>query len=207
MLLSETLSLKEVQGNRLAAVSGAGFEAVGMADSIQSDDFSMELARFSGKTRAAVKQVLTAKGLDKLVTLSNPLDINPSADDEAHGEIARILSEDAGVDAVVMSLDPMSPAMKTLETSSNKRFLMDAPDSILHRMIALGEETKIPVVAVVDGGRLYDPLRDALMAGGVPVFSVCDRAIAALSVYIQGRLRADAIRFNEGLTRKGPANA
>ncbi len=207
MLLSETLNGKTIKGNRLAAVSGAGFEAVGMADSIQSDDFSMELARFSAKTRDAIEQVLTAKKLAGLVTLSNPLDINPSADDEAHGEIARILSEDAGVDAVVLSLDPMSPAMKTLETSTNKGFLMDNPDSILNRMIALKEETQTPVVAVVDGGRLYDPLRDALMANEVPVFSVCDKAIAALSIYIQGRLRADAIRFNEGLTRKGIANA
>jgi len=49
-------------------------------------------------------------------------------------------------------------------------------------------------VAVVDGGRLYDPLRDALMAGGIPVFNVCDGAVAALSLYIQGRLRVNTIR-------------
>ena len=54
MLLSGTLSLKPIRGNRLAAVSGAGFEAVGMADSIQSDDFSMELARFEPETRDAI---------------------------------------------------------------------------------------------------------------------------------------------------------
>ena len=34
MLLAETLNTKTIHGNRLAAVSGAGFEAVGMADSI-----------------------------------------------------------------------------------------------------------------------------------------------------------------------------
>ncbi len=36
--LAETLHHKEINGNRLAAVSGAGFEAVGMADSIASDE-------------------------------------------------------------------------------------------------------------------------------------------------------------------------
>ena len=52
-------------------------------------------------------------------------------------------------------------------------------------------------MAVVDGGRLYEPLRDALMAGGIPVFTVCDDAVAALSFYIQGRLRANAIRESD----------
>jgi len=49
-------------------------------------------------------------------------------------------------------------------------------------------------VAVIDGGRLYDPLRDALIEGGVPVFHVCDQAIAAMSLYIQGRLEMERLR-------------
>lgn len=199
MLLAETLSSKEILGNRLAAVSGAGFEAVGMADSIQSDDFSMELARFSAKTRKDIEELLKSKKLDGLVTLSNPLDINPAADDEAHGDIAGILCEDAGVDAVILSLDPMSPAMRTLGEQSDEKFYMDKPGSILHRLVDLTASTKTPVVAVVDGGRLYDPLRDALTAKGIPVFSVCDQAIAALSLYVQGRLRADTIRLAKGV--------
>ena len=82
MLLAETLNTKIIHGNRLAAVSGAGFEAVGMADSIQSDDFTMEFARFGNKTVTDVRSVLAAKGLDRLVTISNPLDISPAADDQ-----------------------------------------------------------------------------------------------------------------------------
>jgi acyl-CoA synthetase (NDP forming) len=54
-----------------------------------------------------------------------------------------------------------------------------------------------PVIGVIDGGRLYDPLRDVLMAGGLPVFPVCDRAVSALAQYIQARLYADLLR--EGL--------
>jgi len=200
MLLAETLSHKRVKGNRLAAVSGAGFEAVGMADSILSDDFSMELARFSPESSQNIDSLLKSKGLDRLVTLSNPLDINPSADDEIHGEIAGVLTRDPGVDAILLSLDPMSPAMKTLDPESLSGFSMDQPGAILERMVSLMAESEKPIVTVVDGGRLYDPLRDALMAGGVPVFNVCDKAVAALSLYIQGRLRADAIRIHAGLT-------
>jgi acyl-CoA synthetase (NDP forming) len=199
MLLAETLSRKPIRGNRLAAVSGAGFEAVGMADSIQSDDFTMELARFEPETCDAIETILVAKGLASFVTLANPLDINPAADDEAHAKITQILAADPNVDAVVVSLDPMSPAMKTLDKTPVKAFHMHGPDSILHRMESLVKITATPIVTVVDGGRLYDPLRDALMDKGIPVFAVCDKAIAALSLYVQGRLRADAIRSAEGI--------
>ena len=198
MLLAETLNAKTIHGNRLAAVSGAGFEAVGMADSIQSDDFTMEFARFGSKTVDDVRSVLMAKGLEGLVTISNPIDINPAADDQVHGDIAAILCRDPGVDAVILSVAPMSPAMQTLDTGLENRFSMHHKDAILHRLTHLNNTSTTPIVAVVDGGRLYDPLRDALIAGGIPVFNVCDGAVAALSLYIQGRLRADAVRMSEG---------
>ena len=199
LLLSENLSRKIVNGNRLAAVSGAGFEAVGMADSIQSDDFYMTLARFEEKTRHTIAALLKEKGLSAFVTLSNPLDINPAADDETHTLVARALAADPNVDAIVISLDPMSPAMKTLaRPAALPRYDMENERGIKHLMIQLTQEVDIPIVAVVDGGRLYDPLRDSLMDNGVPVFTVCDKAIAALSLYIQGRLAADAIRGTHG---------
>jgi len=199
MLLSGTLSLKPIRGNRLAALSGAGFEAVGMADSIQSDDFSMELADFAPETREAIASILAAKGLSAFVTLSNPLDINPAADDETHAAITGILARDPNVDAVVVSLDPLSPAMQTLDKTPVKAFDMHQAGSILDRMTQIVSQSQTPIVTVVDGGRLYDPLRDALMDRGIPVFTVCDKAIAALSLYVQGRLRADAIRSCEGV--------
>ena len=60
-LLAENISTKKIKGNRLAAMSGAGFEAVGMADSIQSDDFQMQLASYSGATASKVGKVLVEK--------------------------------------------------------------------------------------------------------------------------------------------------
>jgi len=198
LLLSENLSHKTVNGNRLAAVSGAGFEAVGMADSIQSDDFHMTLAHFEDNTRQTIATLLTEKKLSAFVTLSNPLDINPAADDETHTLVAKALADDPNVDAIVVSLDPMSPAMKTLACTDLPHYDMNHEKGIKNLMIQLTQAVDTPIVAVVDGGRLYDPLRDALMDNGVPVFTVCDKAIAALSLYIQGRLAADAIRGTHG---------
>ena len=197
LLLSETLSARPIRGNRLAAVTGAGFEAVGMADSIHSDDFHMTLARFEEKTKQRIQRILKEKKLDALVTLSNPLDINPAADDEAHVRIARALARDAGVDAVVVSLDPMSPATRTLavgETRIPAHYDMAHGKSIRSLMIALVKSLDTPIIAVVDGGALYEPLRQSLMDNGVPVFTTCDKAVAALSLYIEGRLAADAMR-------------
>ncbi|MBU4129835.1 MAG: CoA-binding protein, partial [Proteobacteria bacterium] len=150
-------------------------------------------------TRSAIAGILKEKGLDILVTLSNPLDINPAADDETHAAITGILARDPNVDAVVVSLDPLSPAMQTLDKTPVKAFDMHQAGSILDRMTQIVSQSQTPIVTVVDGGRLYDPLRDALMDRGIPVFTVCDKAIAALSLYVQGRLRADAIRSCEGV--------
>ena len=193
-LLSENFCKKHVRGNRLAAVSGAGFEAVGMADSIQSDDFQMHLATHSDLTKRKITKVLEKKGLDKLVAINNPLDINPSADDEAHSEIIRILGLDGAVDAIVVGLGPLSPFTHTLSGTEVSDFDMNDEGGIISLVSQVVKNSNVPVVAVVDGGRLYDPFRDALLAKEIPTFSVCDRAMASLSLYIESRLFADSIR-------------
>ena len=196
--LAENLAGKSVRGNRLAAVSGAGFEAVGMADSIYSDDYRMKLAQFSKQSCQKITKILDAKGLTGLVTVQNPLDINPAADDEAHAAVADILAQDAGVDAVVIGLDPLSPVMHTLKDTGVPAFAMDAEDGIVSRLRKVVQGCDKPLIGVIDGGRLYDPIRDALNNSGVPVFPVCDRAVAALSLYIEARLYTEAIRMGNG---------
>lgn len=198
-LLAENFSKKQIRGNRLAAVSGAGFEAVGMADSIQSDDFQMQLANYSESTTSEIAKVLVEKRLDKLVTISNPLDINPSADDKAHSEIVRVLGLDGAVDAIVVGLDPLSPAMHTLDETTVPAFSMNNDNGIVQLLSDVVDNSEVPVVAVVDGGRLYDSFRDTLLKNGIPTFPVCDRAVASLSLYIASRLYTDTIRM--GVTR------
>jgi acyl-CoA synthetase (NDP forming) len=165
-----------------------------MADSIQSDDYAMQLAPFAPDTVERIGELLREKRLDKLVSVVNPLDINPSADDEAHARVAAILAEDPGVDAVILGLDPLSPAMHTLADPGVPAFDLGAEGGIAQLLPEVAARSEKPVIGVIDGGRLYDPLRDALMAGGVPVFPVCDRAVAALAQYIQARLYADLLR-------------
>ncbi len=194
LMLSQRLHNKKVLGNRLAAVSGAGFEAVGMADNIQTDDFQMKMAVFNTTTVEKLKQILKEKGLDTLVEVKNPLDINPGADDEVHIKVVETLTCDLHVDAVVIGLDPLSPVMQTLSGTESNKYSFNNPGSIareMPRLIALQDK---PVVGVVDGGRLFDPLVDELVVGGMAVFRSSDSAIRALSTYIDGRLYAEHLR-------------
>ncbi len=194
IMLSQRLHDKQINGTRLAAVSGAGFEAVGMADNIRSDDYSLQMAAFTDETTRKLSRFLAAKRLDSLVEVKNPLDINPAADDDTHVTVVRYLAEDPYVDAVVVGLDPLSPAMRTLSQCKAKKYNMDDKESIALQMPKLASELSKPVIGVVDGGYLYEPLVNKLLSQGMTVFRSSDRAIHSLAIYIEGRLYAAHIR-------------
>lgn len=198
ILLSQHLHGRQINGHRLAALSGAGFEAVGIADNIQTDDFQLGMARLQPSTIHRIQDLLAARQLNHLVTVGNPLDITPQADDQLHVQTAASLLQDEGVDALVIGLDPLSPAMRTLAACDAQCYNFDDPASIASAMPELVRQTRKPVIGVVDGGRLYDPLVDILIARGMVVFRSSDRAVQALALYIQGRLQAEAIRALEG---------
>ena len=183
-MLKETV----VRGKRLGAVSGAGFEAVGMADSIHSDEFNMHLGTLSPATVTALREVVAAHGLDRLVTVANPLDINPGANDAVHARVAEIVLADDGIDALVISLDPLSPMTHSLDDGSQPAYNMREPGTLIDLMATVRQQTNKPLVVVVDGGTAFEPFRQALLERGIPVFPVCDRAIATLSIYMEARL-------------------
>ncbi|MCG8532825.1 MAG: acetate--CoA ligase family protein [Desulfovibrionales bacterium] len=193
-VLAENLHGKKVCGNRLGAISGAGFEAVSMADSITVDTFSMQLVPYSEKATAALKGLLKEKRLESLVSLSNPMDVTPAGDDELHVEVAHIMLEEPTIDAVVLGLTPLAPAMQSLDTAEGDRYSIHNTDSILNRALRLAAQSDKPLVCASDGGYLFEAIREALKEAGVPVFQTADRAVAALARYVQSRLHAASIR-------------
>lgn len=199
LMLSQRLHSKKILGNRLAAMSGAGFEAVGMADNIQSDDFRMKMADFSKITTQRLTKLLKNKRLDGLVQIQNPMDINPGSDDEVHIAIAGYLADDPQVDAIVLSLDPLSPSVRTLNTESTDRYSFHSAESIANLLPKLITDKDKPIIGVVDAGRLYDPLVDELVAKDVAVFRSSDRAVHALAIYMDGRLHAEKIKKSDHL--------
>ena len=186
---------KTIAGNRLGAISGAGFEAVGMADSIESDSFAMQMGALEAGTVAALEDILKAKKLDALVEVRNPIDINPGADDEAHLQIVEAFLQDPNIDAVVVGLDPTAPSVRALESSKLRPgFDINDPKSTVHLMPPLIDRNTKPVIGIVDGGSLYDAMCARLMDQGVCIFRNCARGTRALVRYVEARLNADAIR-------------
>ncbi len=186
---------KKIGGARLGAISGAGFEAVGMADSIESENFSMEMGALGAATVKRVEEILAAKRLDALVEVGNPIDINPGADDEAHLQITEAFVQDPDIDAVVVALDPTAPAVRALEESKLRPgFDIRDPKSTVHLMPPIVDANEKPIVGIVDAGRLYDAMAAGLMDRGVCVFRNCGRGTRALVRYVEARLYADALR-------------
>jgi acyl-CoA synthetase (NDP forming) len=196
-LLSERLHGKKVRGNRIAALSSAGYEAVGMADRIQSEDYAMRMAALSPESVDAVRAMLRRKRLDALVNVANPLDLNPGADDDVHVETAEILAADPNVDAMVVGIVPFGPTTRTLPGPGP--FACTDSESLVQRLPRLVARSDKPIVAVVDAGALFDPVVAHLEAEGVPVFRSSDLALAALGRYIAGRLAAEHLRLRGGL--------
>ncbi len=186
---------KKIGGGRLGAISGAGFEAVGMADNIESDGFAMEMGALEDATVKKVEAILAAKKLDQLVEVRNPIDINPGADDEAHLEITEAFLQDPNIDVVVVGLDPTAPSVRALESSKLRPgYDISDPKSTVHLMPPLAERNEKPVIGILDGGKLYDAMTAALMDRGVCCFRNCARGTRALVRYIEARLRADYLK-------------
>ncbi len=180
--LAALLNPVAIKGRRIAGFSSAGFEAVGLADYIHTDDYSMELAPFSTATKEDIAVLMQEHRLDKLVTIHNPLDINPGADDRVFAEVVRILARDENIDGVVAGLIPITPAMHSIADGSKAY-----QEGIVHHISALKNDLTKPLVLVVDGGRIFDPFVDDLEAAGFPVFRSMDRAVMALSLYVDAR--------------------
>jgi acyl-CoA synthetase (NDP forming) len=193
--IAGALHHKKIGGGRLGAISGAGFEAVGMADSLATDTYAMEMGALDPATVKRVEEILLAKKLDALVEIRNPIDINPGADDEVHLQISEAFLQDPNIDAVVVGLDPTAPAVRALEQSTLRPgYDIADPKSTVHLMLPLAERNDKPVIGIVDGGTLYDAMSARLMDQGVCVFRNCARGTRALVRYVEARLYADAMR-------------
>ena len=192
--LSDCMRDKVLGGKRLGAVAGAGYDTVAIADSIQVGDFSMSLATIGSSTRERLQAVLASKKLDALMEVRNPFDINPGADDEAHLLCTEAMAAEPEVDAVVVGLDPTSPMVRSLQKSARAGFDIDSPESIVQTLPVLVAACPKPIVAFIDGGALFDPMADKLMAQGVCILRSSERATRALVRYTEARLRAARLR-------------
>jgi indolepyruvate ferredoxin oxidoreductase beta subunit len=169
---------KHVAGVRLGVISNAGFETVGMADAIDGQRYTVEIAELSEASTAKLKQVIDDSGLGRLVNARIPLDITPMASEEVYEGAIRVMLDSDEVDAVVVGVVPLTAALKTDPDE------IEAEGSLAKRIPRLFAEARKPLIVVVDSGPMYEPLVRALRLGGVPVFPSADQAIRSLGRYL-----------------------
>ena len=157
---------------RVAVVSNAGFECVAAADAFGA----LTTAEFSPATRTRLEAIFRAGGLDGVAAVQNPLDLTPMADDAAYAAAVEAVLDDPAVDLAVVGCVPFTPSLHTLPDQVGKS------GSLPDRLAALAG-LPTPWVAVVDGGRRYDPMADRIEGAGVPVLRSMDRAVRLLGRY------------------------
>ncbi len=175
---------KTVRGRRLAAMSNAGFESVGMADSTECERARLPLARYDEATRAGLQTILDGARLDGLVDVKNPFDVTPMANDETFAALVDEILGSPNVDVMVTGIVPLTPAMQTLAAGETHHESVDDPSSIARQLPAIAAKHETPLVAVIDSGRLFDPMAEVLESGGLPVFRSADRAVRTLCKWI-----------------------
>lgn len=189
------LHARPVHGQRIGAVSNAGFECVAIADNLGG----LEMPEFDETTRGRLEALLELSRLSTVVDVHNPLDLTPMTSDAAF-EIAvrRVLEEDR-VDVGVVGCVPATPALNTLPAAPEHSEDLLRSDSIAQRLLRVAADVRKPWIAIVDAGAIYDPFAGMLQRGGIPTFRSADRAMRLLDVFVKERfthtVRADMERW------------
>jgi acyl-CoA synthetase (NDP forming) len=171
---------RKARGNRLAAVSNAGFECVAIADNLGG----MKLSSFGETTRSALEEIFKKARIAEIVDIHNPVDLTPMAGDDAYDGAFRMALFDPDSDLGIVGIVPLTGMMNSLPANpSAHNEDITREDSLAVRYDKLVGETDKPFVAVVDAGPLYDPLCLELEKRGIVVFRTADRALKMLELW------------------------
>ena len=163
------------RGNRVAVLSNAGFECSSVLDKL----YGLVPARLSDETKAKL-----AACLPSIAHADNPVDATPMATTRQFVAAAEAMAEDDGVDVLLVSPIPVTPALDNLSpdlAGGTHQENIHSPGSLPGELLALFRKTGKPIAVSVDSGRLYDDFVQVLQRGGIPVWRKIDRASRALS--------------------------
>lgn len=180
------LADKEVTGYRIAGISNAGYETVGMADNIEGE-WPLTIADYTPETETAIADVLVKTRLNTLVDVRNPMDLTPMGNDDAHEGTIRAQLADPHVDAYLAATVPLTPAQQTLPAGVFGKEDIDNEDSYPNRLIRIFNETRKPMIFCIDSGELYDPMVRMMEKAGLVVFREVDQAIRLFAKYLYSR--------------------
>jgi len=168
---------RPVRGDRVGAVTNAGFECVAIGDGLRG----LRLASLSSETEGRLRDVLARHRLEQVVDVQHPLDVTPMMDDAGIAEIAGILLDEEAVDVGLVGVVPLTGALETLPGGPSHRERLDSASGIVAHLARLREAHAKPFVTVVDAGPAYDPLAARLEEVGILTFRTVDRALRTLA--------------------------
>jgi acyl-CoA synthetase (NDP forming) len=173
-------------GTRLGALTNAGFEAVAIADHLGG----FELPPFGAATTVRLQAIFAQTRIDAVVDVHNPIDLTPMAGDAAYEDSMRAMLEDEAIDLGVVGVVPLTGALNSLPAGPGHGEDLDREDSIAMRLGRVWRDSTKAWVAVVDAGRRYDPLAEALQRQRIPTFRTADTALRLLNVFAaaEGRM-------------------
>lgn len=186
--LASILHNKKVTGYNVGALSPAGFESVGIADSLQSRDSSLRLPGFSPETLQTISALFAKARLEGIMEVKNPLDLSPAAPDELYSESIKAMMADHRIDAIVTSLGSLSPATSDTPAPDTPQGYVSGPGSLASLLPTLQEQSPKPLIVFNDAGRSHEPINEQLRQHGVPVFSTCSHAMTLLARYTAYKL-------------------
>lgn len=182
--LSASLHNTRIRGSRIAAISNAGFETVGIADSVRAGRDSGGLPPMPENVSTEIAAALSRHGLAGLVNVRNPLDLTPMANEAVYEAAANAMLASETYDALLISAVPLTPALATTPAESALR------KPFATTLTRIAKATNKPVIAVIDSGDQYRPLTRALRDSGLPVFNRADEATTRLTRYLEWRAGA-----------------
>lgn len=144
----------------IGVISNAGFETVNSADL-----FADSLIAVDETIKLNLEDFLKKVRLDHLVSVSNPFDITPMADESVYlYAIEQMLAQ---YDAVIASIVPLTERIDTSENGARE---------LATKLNIITKKWNKPLLVVVDSGSQYDSYRNILEQQGVLVFSNLEQA-------------------------------
>ena len=161
----------------IGVLTNAGFEKCACADHlmVNGTEDIIHLPKWSKQSLKIINEVFKKQKITEVVDVSEVLDVTPIFTDIGYYELLHGILQDDECDIGIIAGVPETQSMKTQD------YDLPDPNGIFQLTRKLREEyPNKPLIAVVESGARYQPLRHAFQSVGVAVFNSIDAASKAI---------------------------
>lgn len=178
-----------VNGRKTAIIANAGYEKTLAADNLRN----LEVALFDSKTVRDLEKILPP-----FVNVDSLLDLTPMADDLMFASCIETVLKSPAVDALFISIVPMSYEIHTTDEEIEKN-----QSNIAAQIVRIVHKYKKPTVisvSVVSGAdAVYNKFAQIFDAGGIPTYLTANRAMVCLNGFIRYHMTKGKGNYSEWL--------